>query len=141
MEIALPPLRARGDDVAALAEHFVALYAGKYNMPVKPLTPAAREKLRSYAWPGNVRALRHAIERAMIMSEGADLDEDDFLLAQDEETGVVLSEDDDRFNLSDLEKKTIERALKKNAGNVSHAASELGLTRASLYRRLQKYGL
>jgi DNA-binding NtrC family response regulator len=141
VEIALPPLRARGEDVGALADYFVALYASKYNIPAKALTQGARERLRAYSWPGNVRALRHAIERAMIMSEGAALDEDDFLLAQDEETGVVLSEDDDRFNLSDLEKRTIERALKKNAGNVSHAAAELGLTRASLYRRLQKYGL
>jgi len=140
VEISLPPLRARRDDIPALADHFVALYARKYNMPAKALTGAARERLAAYAWPGNVRALRHAIERAMIMSEGPALDEDDFLLA-DEEPAALLAEDDDRFNLSDLEKKTIERALKKNAGNVSHAAAELGLTRASLYRRLQKYGL
>jgi DNA-binding NtrC family response regulator len=140
VEIPLPPLTARRDDIPALAEHFVALYAAKYNMPAKALTAEARSRLTAYAWPGNVRALRHAIERAMIMSEGAVLDEGDFLLA-DEEPAVVLSEEDDRFNLSDLERKTIERALKKNAGNVSHAAAELGLTRASLYRRLQKYGL
>lgn len=139
VEIALPPLRARRDDIPALAEHFIGLYARQYNMPAKALTPAARDRLSTYAWPGNVRALRHAIERAMIMSEGAALDEGDFLLA-DDEPDAVLAEDDDAFNLSDLERKTIERALKKNAGNVSHAAAELGLTRASLYRRLQKYG-
>ncbi|MCC6917816.1 MAG: sigma-54-dependent Fis family transcriptional regulator [Alphaproteobacteria bacterium] len=142
VEIALPPLRGRGDDIPALAEHFVAIYARRYNMPLKPLTAAARARLKAYAWPGNVRALRHAVERAMIMSEGAALDEADFLLADEDDAPLPgLAEDDDRFNLSDLERKTIERALKKNAGNVSHAAAELGLTRASLYRRLQKYGL
>ena len=144
VEIALPPLRERREDIPALAAHFVELYAAKYNMPVKRIRADALERLTAHAWPGNVRALRHAVERAIILSEGTELTPDDFLLAA--EVAAAAAEParaggSDALNLTDMERRTIERALQRHAGNVSHAASELGLTRASLYRRMEKYGL
>jgi DNA-binding NtrC family response regulator len=138
VEIALPPLRDRREDIPALAEHFVAIYAAKYNMPVKRIRADAAERLRGHAWPGNVRALRHAVERAIILSEGTELTPDDFLMV---ETPGAAATDEASVNLTDLEKRAIERALQRHAGNVSHAAGELGLTRGSLYRRMEKYGL
>lgn len=144
VEIRLPPLRERAEDVPALLRHFVDLYARKYNMPAKSIGAAALKRLQSYHWPGNIRELRHSVERALILSEGSTLEIDDFFLApsaapqsEDEGHGLVL----DDLNLELVEQQVIRRALTRNAGNVSRAARELGLTRAALYRRMEKHGL
>jgi len=127
-----------------LLEHFIGIYAEKYNLPAKRLSAAALEGLIGHAWPGNVRALRHAVERAIILSEGTMLEVDDFSLASgSQEAGarVPSAATVDTTNLGDLEKETVARALKDHKRNISRAAAALGVTRASLYRRMQKYGL
>jgi two-component system, NtrC family, response regulator HydG len=140
VEIALPPLRERREDIPLLLEHFIAFYAQKYNFPVKRLSATALNELMAHAWPGNVRALRHAVERAVILSEGAILEADDFSLAA-ERTNASTHGSHDTPRLDDIERKAIARALAESNGNVSRAAAGLGLTRASLYRRKMKYGL
>ncbi len=140
VEIHLPPLRDREEDVDLLAEHFIQTYCNKYRKPVKKLSASAAKKLQKYHWPGNIRELQHAIERAVIMSEDNQLDPDDFFfLQQKSESGSEQSLDS--FNLEDVEKTVIQKAINKHNGNISKAAKDLGLTRASLYRRLEKHGL
>ena len=139
VEIHLPPLRDRIEDIPLLVDHFLTVYVKKYHKPHLRMTPATMRKLQKYLWPGNIRELRHAIERAVIMSDSHVLQPSDFLLrAPDvEREGFVL----DNLNLHEVEKSVIRRALSRHQGNVSQAAQELGLTRTSLYRRLEKYGL
>jgi DNA-binding NtrC family response regulator len=139
VEIHLPPLRERREDVPSLADHFISIYAKKYNKDISKLASTALNKLQTYHWPGNIRELQHAIERAIILSEGSTLDSADFLFSPiDEQTdGMVF----DSYNLDHIEKTVIEQTLKKHGGNVSSTAKELGLTRASLYRRMEKFGL
>lgn len=139
VEIHLPPLRERREDIPSLAEHFKNIYAKKYNKKISKLAPVALNKLQSYHWPGNIRELQHAIERAIILSDGLTLESGDFLFSPiDNQTEGMVFES---YNLDHIEKKAIEQTLKKHSGNVSHAAKELGLTRASLYRRMEKFGL
>lgn len=139
IEVHLPPLRDRKEDIGLLLQHFNKLYCSKYKKEVKTIEPATLKKLESYAWPGNVRELQHAVERAVIMSDGKVLQPGDFLLAREQgSTESVMVED---YNLEEVEKMVLRKALKKHSGNISKAAEELGLTRASLYRRLEKYGL
>jgi DNA-binding NtrC family response regulator len=135
----VPPLRERPEDIAPLFEHFVELYSRKYNLRPKRLSRAALKRLEAYPWPGNVRELRHAVERALIMSDSTVLDAQDFLLKTDVRAGDALKLDD--YNLESVELTVIQAALDKHAGNVSRAAKELGITRASLYRRMEKHGL
>ncbi|MEW6754119.1 MAG: sigma-54 dependent transcriptional regulator [Candidatus Latescibacterota bacterium] len=140
VEIHLPPLRERPEDVPLLVEHFAAIYARKYGAPARPLSPAALDKLRAHPWPGNVRELQHAVERAVILCEGLTLGPDDFLLRGGEAhalEGPTL----EQYNLDEVERQVIDLALRKHQGNVSRAARELGLTRTSLYRRMGKHGL
>jgi two-component system, NtrC family, response regulator HydG len=140
VEITLPPLRERREDIPLLLEHFIAFYAQKYNFPVKRLSATALDELMAHTWPGNVRALRHAVERAVILSEGTMLEADDFSLVA-ERTSASARGSHDTSTLDDIERNAIARALADNNGNVSRAAAGLGLTRASLYRRKIKYGL
>ncbi len=140
VEIFLPPLRERQDDIPVLANHFLKSYSQKYRKNFAGFTSSAMELLQRYGWPGNIRELQHAIERAIIMAEGDTLDSRDFFFlsakpASDKAPAAVT------LNLDDMERSTIQRAIDKNGGNISKAAKELGLTRASLYRRLEKYGL
>jgi two-component system, NtrC family, response regulator HydG len=139
VEIHLPPLRERGDDLRRLAEHFLQNYCKKYHKPPRGISPATMNKLAKYHWPGNVRELQHCMERAVILSESQVLQPEDFFFAAAlvEGDGIVF----DSYNLELVEKTVIRRAIDKHKGNISHAADELGLTRASLYRRLEKYGL
>lgn len=139
VEIHLPPLRERFEDIELLVEHFLASYTKKYKKTVKGLSAAALKKLQRYHWPGNIRELRHTLERAIILADSNLLQPADFLFPEtDSETeGVVF----DTYNLEDVEKTVIRKALKKHEGNISHTARELGLTRTSLYRRMGKYGL
>ncbi len=144
VEIRLPPLRDRREDIVPLVAHFQGIFAAKYNLPEKPLSPAAREALEAYHWPGNVRELRHGVERATILARGDMLEPDDFALsgAGIRDGGLAGAQPAlDTYNLDLVERTVIERALKKNGGNVSRSARELGITRASLYRRMEKYGL
>ncbi|RNC79303.1 MAG: sigma-54-dependent Fis family transcriptional regulator [Balneola sp.] len=139
IEIHLPPLRERKEDVELLLNHFTKLYSSKYKKKTKLIDKATLAKLSSYSWPGNVRELQHAVERAVIMAESDVLLPSDFLLNDvQEETEQVQIED---YNLEEVEKMVLRKALRKHEGNISKAAEELGLTRASLYRRLEKYGL
>ena len=139
VEIHLPPLRDRGEDLVLLAEHFLAKYCGKYHKPLKSLGPAVLNKFCKYHWPGNVRELQHCMERAIILCESRVLQPEDFhfSMAHAEGEGIVF----DSYSLEEVEKTVIRRAIDKHKGNISQAADELGLTRASLYRRLEKYGL
>lgn len=140
VELRLPPLRERQDDIPLLVDHYLELYSRKYDKPRKPLRAAALRKLRAHPWPGNVRELQHAVERAVILTEGKVLRPDDFLLAGPEQkTGAGLALDS--YNLEQVEKEVIQQALRQRQGNVSQAARELGLTRTALYRRMEKYGI
>jgi DNA-binding NtrC family response regulator len=139
VEIELPPLRERGGDIPLLIDHFLDRYCRKYRAPRKRPSAATLNKLERYRWPGNVRELQHAIERAVIMSESTVLQPTDFFFPTRETTGdgIVL----ESYNLEEIERLAIQKAIRKNGGNISRAATELGLTRASLYRRMEKYGL
>jgi len=139
VEIHLPPLRERVTDIPLLAEHFIGVYSKKYRKKIKTINTESMKKLSLYQWPGNVRELQHAIERAIIMSDSDTLQPDDFILSSRKDKVGELELD--TYNLDEIEKTVIEKVLKQNRGNVSQAASMLGLTRTSLYRRLRKYGL
>ncbi|WP_026954732.1 sigma-54-dependent transcriptional regulator [Algoriphagus vanfongensis] len=140
VEIFLPPLRERHDDIPQLASFFLKQYAQKYRKNFSSFTPSAMELLQRYPWPGNIRELQHAIERAIIMAEGDQLDSRDFFFLSAKPASEKAPVNN-TLNLDDMERSTIQRAIDKNGGNISKAAKELGLTRASLYRRLEKYGL
>lgn len=139
IEIQLPPLRERKEDIELLLNHFAKLYSSKYKKKTKSIDKATLAKLNSYSWPGNVRELQHAVERAVIMAESDVLLPNDFLLNDKKEEAEQVQIED--YNLEEVEKMVLRKALKKHEGNISKAAEELGLTRASLYRRLEKYGL
>jgi DNA-binding NtrC family response regulator len=140
VEIFLPPLRERREDIPMLLEHFMSFYAQRYNFPAKRLSAAALEYLTVHDWPGNIRALRHAVERAVILSEGAILETHDFSPVT-RSTSTPTSKSTDALSLDAVEKNAILRALAEHQRNVSGAARALGLSRASLYRRMEKYGL
>ena len=137
VEIHVPPLSDRVEDIALLADHYLRYYAKKYHKPVTTIASEAMDKLKRYAWPGNIRELQHAIERAVIMTDSASLQETDFLLSRSLSSGPPSN----TLNLDEVEKAAIAKALQMHNGNISKAADELGLTRASLYRRMEKYGL
>ena len=139
VELVLPPLRERVEDITMLASHFRDQFARKYNPLVQSISEKAIQKLESYEWPGNVRELMHMMERAVIMTESRTLHPEDFQFSRSSEsdTHVLLT----TLNLDSVEKQVIDAALSKHFGNVSDAASELGLTRATLYRRLKKHEL
>jgi DNA-binding NtrC family response regulator len=140
VEITVPPLRKRGDDIILLAKHFTSVYANKYMKPVPDLSRAAKEKLKSYHFPGNVRELQYAIERAVIMADSDVLEASDILFSPIEAAPAVEAQQQ-QTNLEELEKTTILRVLEKHSGNLSKASKELGITRTALYRRLGKYDI
>lgn len=155
VEISLPALRERSQDIEVIANHYVNFYARKYDKADKTLSAAALTAIENYSWPGNVRALRHAIERAIILSQGPQLEVLDFQLdTQVNRAGDIVaplaagpadmvisnSSERDDLNLDRLEKAAIKQALQKHRYNISHAAKDLGLTRAALYRRMEKHG-
>ena len=137
VEIRIPPLSERVDDIPLLANHFLNHYARKYRKDVVALAPEAMVKLKKYPWPGNVRELQHAIERAVIMADSNTLQESDFLFSRKAQDTLT----NDSLNLDDVERTAVVKAIQLHQGNISKAAEELGLTRASLYRRMEKYGL
>lgn len=139
VEIVVPPLRKRGDDILLLTKHFSKIYGDKYLKPHLELDRSAKEKLLNYHFPGNVRELQYAIERAVIMADEEVLSARDILFSPLE--SALAPEREEHSNLSTVEKNTILKVIEKNNGNISKAAKELGITRTALYRRLSKYDI
>lgn len=141
IEVEIPPLRDRFEDIPLLANHFLKFYSSKYGKSVNKLSDAAMTRLNKHNWPGNIRELQHALERAVILSNSSVLQPEDFnfnisnIKEADQQINL------DQYNLEEVEKILIRKVLKKYNGNITQAAGELGLTRSSLYRRLEKYGL
>lgn len=136
IQIEVPPLRERGNDVLVLTDFFLKKYSSKYNKPGLKINQQAQEKLLKYAWPGNIRELQHTIEKAVILSEGNVLKADDFFMkpvfaGRTNETELTLEE---------MEKRMIDRAIEKNNGNLSAAADQLGISRQTLYNKIKKSG-
>src|SRR6201991_146073 len=142
VEIMVPPLRKREDDIILLARHFDRIYTNKYMKPQHDFDAKSIEKLKSYHYPGNVRELQYTIERAVIMAEGDVLQAKDLIFSPIE-SGTPQSEEpqDLDLKLSTIEKNAILKVIEKHNGNISKAAKELGLTRTALYRRLSKYDI
>lgn len=140
VEIHVPSLHERPEDIPALLEHFLEIYCKKYKIPAKRVNVSTLKRLEKHNWPGNIRELQHAVERAVIMSESNILQTSDFFLSPVEESpsGVISTSN---MNLEETEKMLIRKVVDKHGGNISKAAKELGLTRASLYRRIEKYGI
>ncbi|WP_162425605.1 sigma-54-dependent transcriptional regulator [Pontibacter pudoricolor] len=150
VEIQLPPLRERKEDIKLLAEHFLQLYSRKYNREGLTMNARTLHRLGAYHWPGNIRELDHAMERAIILCDANELQEEDFYFAPGNDrtpaAGTIeplrspaLSEGD--YTLEALEKLMVQKVLVKHSGNITHAAKELGITRTALYRRIEKHGL
>ena len=142
VEIKLPALRERPEDIPLLVEHFLKIYTKKYQKEGTRVASNTLKKLQKYRWPGNIRELRHAVERAVILSEGKVLQPSDFTFhIEDHHQETEGSLPVDGFNLEEMEKIMIRRAITHHQGNISQAARDLGITRAALYRRMEKYGL
>lgn len=138
VEIKLPPLRERVEDIEPLARHFLKMYGRKYKKERMRLNETTLTKLKAYSWPGNVRELQHAIERAIIMSNSHLLAPEDFLLVERPNQNVITS---DTFNMEDMEKQAIQNAVRNAEGNLTQAAKALGVGRSTLYRKMEKYKL
>ena len=139
VELILPPLRERGNDIILLAEHFLQNFSSKYHKSIKNIQPKAAQMLLNYAWPGNIRELQHVIERAIIMTDGQEIMESDLQLSPQKFGNQAVLQTD--MPLDEMEKMMVNKAIEKHKGNISRAAAELGLTRAALYRRIEKFGL
>ena len=139
IEIRIPPLRERGNDLFLLADFFLQRYRKKYKKELRGISKEARKTLQLYRWPGNVRELEHAIERAVILSTGTMLTPDDFMLRSPRSSNTVSEKD--KYNLERMEKDAINEVMRMCGGNITLAAEMLGITRTSLYRRIEKFGL
>ncbi len=140
VEIMVPPLRKRGNDIILLAKYFSTIYSNKYMKPVPEFDPKAMDKLLNHHYPGNVRELQYIIERAVIMADENILQANDLIFSPIESTSVMETEPPE-MKLSSVEKNTILKVIEKHNGNITRAAKELGLTRTALYRRLSKYDI
>jgi len=138
VEIRVPPLRERTKDIPLLLNYFLSIYSRKYKKGGFKVLQNTITKLKKYAWPGNIREFQHAVERAVILSEDKTLHFTDFTSEKNVSQAVQIK---DTFNLDEVEKRYILKAIKKNNGNITHAAKDLGITRTALYRRLEKHGL
>lgn len=141
VEIKVPPLRNRLEDIPLLAAYFLERYASKYHKEIEGFTSKSLQKLKAYHYPGNVRELQYSMERAVIMAEGNEIGENDILFSPIEQKKEQFIPEVGSKNLEVLERRAIAESLQKNQGNISKSARELGLTRAALYRRIEKYGL
>jgi DNA-binding NtrC family response regulator len=138
VELEIPPLRERTEDILELATLFLRREAGRYGKAVSGFSPAAERSLLAHDWPGNVRELEHAVERGVLLAEGACIEATDLALRREtSETGTKL----EQMSLEDAEAWLVRRAFERNGGNVSQAAVELGVSRSALYRRLQRHGI
>jgi DNA-binding NtrC family response regulator len=140
VEIMIPSLRKRGDDIVLLANYFCSLYSNKYMKPGLGIESKALQKLLNYNYPGNVRELQYTIERAVIMADHDQLSEEDIIFSPIE-SPAVAEFDAKELKLSAVEKNTILKVIEKHNGNITQAAKELGLTRTALYRRISKYDI
>ncbi len=142
VEIKLPPLRQRQSDIPLLIDHYLKIYTRKYQRPTLTLKKETLKQLQAYGWPGNIRELRHAVERAVILAEDRELTISDFIQqGESNSRNGKKAGEPESYNLADLESWAIRKVLTHHGGNISKAADELGLTRAALYRRMDKYGL
>lgn len=139
IEIHLPPLRERPDDIGPLAEHFVRQYSKQYNRPANRISPALLKQWQQYTWPGNVRELQHAIERTVILAQGPVLEPGDFQSGPS--PAQPFTPIQETLQLEDMEKRLIQQALQQHNGNITDVARVLGLSRQALYRRMEKFGL
>ena len=137
VEIQIPPLRERKEDIPLFIDYFSQVYGKKYKKDNIKTDKSAIRKLQQYNWPGNVRELQHAVERAIILSETSRLGDNDFLIKPEKATNETA----EPVTLDEMEEKTIRQAMAHHGGNMSRAARELGITRATLYRKLEKYGI
>ena len=136
IQIEVPPLRERGNDILVLADFFLKKYSSKYNKATLKINQQAQDKLMKYTWPGNIRELQHTIEKAVILSEGNVLKADDFFMRP-----VVSGRaSETELTLEEMEKRMINQAIEKNNGNLSAAAEQLGITRQTLYNKIKKLG-
>ena len=142
IEVQIPPLRQRPDDIGPLAEHFLRIYRKQYNRAVGQVSPDLVKHLKQYYWPGNVRELQHAIERAVILARGPVLTPDDFFFGSSPASmqGSGGLPGGDTMQLEDVERRLIQQAMQKHGGNITDVARQLGLSRQALYRRMEKYG-
>jgi len=141
VELTIPPLRERADDILPIAQHYLEVYSRKYGGHARRFSRASEQAMLDYEWPGNVRALRHAVERAVILAEDDVLGPADLQLDTGTANTQSLAIAPTILNLDHLEKETIQKALRKHGFNISRAANDLGLTRASLYRRMEKHDI
>ena len=137
VEIRLPPLRERREDIAALAAHYLGIYAQKYRKELRGFTAAAMSAMLAHPWPGNVRELDHVVERAVLLAPGEQIDRPDLALSAEAHGDAAI----EQMTLDEAERFLIQRALDRHGGNVSEAARALGVSRSALYRRLQRHGL
>ena len=138
IELHIPPLRERGNDIILLADYFLQRYARKYQKEMRGLTREAKAKLLRYSWPGNVRELQHTMERAVILGDGSLLRPDNFLF---QASSPRLKKEEEVLNLEQLERQAVEKAMRLSEGNMTRAAEYLGITRFALYRKIEKLGL
>ena len=138
IELHIPPLRERGNDIILLADYFLQRYARKYQKEMRGLTREAKAKLLRYSWPGNVRELQHTMERAVILGDGSLLRPDNFLF---QASSPRLKKEEEILNLEQLERQAVEKAMRLSEGNMTRAAEYLGITRFALYRKIEKLGL
>lgn len=148
IELHLPPLRERGEDIVLLAEYFLKIYSGKYSVGDVRLGASAKQKLLKHNWPGNVRELQHCIERAIVLGDKTELAADDIRLEDSVVVSGASSSDSssssvniDSLNLQTLEREAIKRAISLSNGNLTQAAELLGITRFALYRKIDKLGV
>jgi DNA-binding NtrC family response regulator len=138
VEIRVPALRERGEDMPLLVNHFMQVYAKKYKKAPLRIESAVLAKLKKYDWPGNIRELQHAVERAVILSEGKVISSTELFLNQ---VRVPSTDSGRTLSLEEVERRYLMELIEKNKGNISRVAKELGMTRPALYRRINKYGL
>lgn len=136
VEISLPPLRERTEDIQLLAEHFVNIYCLKYHKPLMKVDTGIIRKMKTYTWPGNIRELQHAVEKAVILNDKKLIDELNYFIPKNEGPSY---ENDEPKTLEDMEKIMIQNSITQNLGNLSKVAKELGITRATLYRKMEKF--
>ena len=137
IEIHLPPLRERREDIGPLATHFLGIHARRYRKAITGLDPNSLYAMHEHSWQGNVRELNHVIERAVLMAQDTTIKAGDLALRPNGLSSPRLED----MSLEDVEEFLIKKALTRFGGNVSHAAGALGLSRSALYRRLQRFGM
>ena len=140
IELTIPPLRDRKEDIPEFIDHYMGMYRSKYRKPDLQISDDAMERLKAHHWPGNIRELQHIIERGVIMCDNIEIKSNDFNLDPLPKSSDDIP-DTEQLNLREIEKLLVNKAIEKYNGNISKAARELGLTRAALYRRLEKFNL